>query len=321
MAFSWIDGLLILLIALSVWGGCRHGFILSALDLLRWIGSLLAGLFFYKPVAGWLAAATGWTEVWNQPAGFLLTALLTGVLIQIAGRGLLRRLPAETHERPLNKLFGALPGLANGLVTAAIFSALFFALPLSDTFSQSLRASRLATNLAGYTDDLETALVPIFEAPLRQTLNRRTTIEPGSNERVELPFRVENAPARPDLEAEMLALINRERAADGLAPLAADPEMTEVARRHSSDMFARGYFSHYTPEDKDPFERMREMNVKFRAAGENLALAPTLQIAHTGLMNSPGHRENILRPAFGRVGIGILDGGRRGLMVSQEFRN
>ena len=86
-------------------------------------------------------------------------------------------------------------------------------------------------------------------------------------------------------------------------------------------MFARGYFSHYTPEDKDPFERMREANVKFRAAGENLALAPTLQIAHTGLMNSPGHRENILRPAFGRVGIGILDGGRRGLMVSQEFRN
>jgi uncharacterized protein YkwD len=66
---------------------------------------------------------------------------------------------------------------------------------------------------------------------------------------------------------------------------------------------------------------MREANVRFRIAGENLALAQTLQMAHTGLMNSPGHRANILRPQFGRVGIGIMDGGKRGLMVSQEFRN
>jgi len=86
-------------------------------------------------------------------------------------------------------------------------------------------------------------------------------------------------------------------------------------------MFARGYFAHVTPEGVDPFTRMREAKVSFLTAGENLALAPTLQIAHTGLMNSPGHRENILRPSFGRVGIGIMDGGLHGLMISQEFRN
>ena len=86
-------------------------------------------------------------------------------------------------------------------------------------------------------------------------------------------------------------------------------------------MFVRGYFSHYTPEGKDPFQRMHDAGVTYRTAGENLALAPTLQLAHTGLMNSPGHRANILHPQFGRVGIGILDGGRRGIMVSQEFRN
>ena len=119
----------------------------------------------------------------------------------------------------------------------------------------------------------------------------------------------------------MLELVNQERASRGLKPLEPDPEMTEVARRHSADMFRRGYFSHYTPEGKDPFERMRESDVRFRTAGENLALAPTLRQAHTGLMNSPGHRANILRPQFGRVGIGILDGGRRGLMVTQKFRN
>ncbi|HEX8637671.1 MAG TPA: CAP domain-containing protein, partial [Pyrinomonadaceae bacterium] len=122
-------------------------------------------------------------------------------------------------------------------------------------------------------------------------------------------------------EAEMLELVNRERAANGLEPLASDPEMTEVARRHSADMFERGYFSHNTPENKTPFDRMRAADVRFRTAGENLALAPTLSIAHTGLMNSPGHRANILEPRYGRLGIGILDGGRRGLMITQNFRN
>ena len=119
----------------------------------------------------------------------------------------------------------------------------------------------------------------------------------------------------------MLDLVNQERAAAGLKPLAADPELTEVARRHSADMFARGYFAHDTPEGRTPFDRMRAANVRFITAGENLALAPTVQVAHNGLMNSPGHRANILRPEFGRLGIGIMDGGMRGLMVSQEFRD
>ena len=119
----------------------------------------------------------------------------------------------------------------------------------------------------------------------------------------------------------MLELVNSERIAARLHPLAPDPELTEVARRHSADMFARGYFAHVTPEGRDPFERMREAKVGFLAAGENLALAPTVQVAHTGLMNSPGHRANILRPQFGRVGIGIMDGGIHGLMVTQDFRN
>jgi uncharacterized protein YkwD len=97
--------------------------------------------------------------------------------------------------------------------------------------------------------------------------------------------------------------------------------MTVVARAHSKDMFAKGFFAHVNVEGKDPFDRMRAGGVKFRTAGENLALARTLQQAHNGLMNSPGHRANILQPRFGRLGIGILDGGIYGLMVTQNFRN
>ena len=80
----------------------------------------------------------------------------------------------------------------------------------------------------------------------------------------------------------MLRLVNKERQAMGLKALSPDPELTEVARKHSTDMFVRGYFAHDTPEGRDPFDRMRAADVRFLTAGENLALARSVPIAHTG---------------------------------------
>src|SRR4030095_2519012 len=126
----------------------------------------------------------------------------------------------------------------------------------------------------------------IFGEATKQTVNRLTA-EPESDETVDLHFTVEDSKPRPDLEAKMLELVNEERIKKGLKPLKADPEMGQLARRHSRDMFTRGYFSHYTPEGKDPFDRMKANNIKFQSAGENLALGQTLTICHQGLMNSP----------------------------------
>ena len=64
---------------------------------------------------------------------------------------------------------------------------------------------------------------------------------------------------------------------------------------------------------------MERYNIKFSAAGENLALAPNVSLAHQGLMNSPGHRANIMSGDFGKVGIGVVDGGIYGEMFVQEF--
>lgn len=321
MTVNFIDVLLGLLIVLNLANGYRRGFILGVLDLAGWALSLLAGLRFYEPVARWLGPRLDlWSEVWDQPIAFILVALFVGVLVHLVGNALLRRLSPDVHERPTNQTLGLLPGLANGLITAAIISALLFAVPLSEGISERMRESVVANRLAGYAQRLESTLRPVFGEAIARTLNL-LTVQPDSNERVTLPFTVTSTRPRPDLERQMLDLVNEERIANGLQPLAPDPELTEVARRHSTDMFARGYFAHDTPEGLTPFDRMHESDVRFIVAGENLALAPTVSVAHTGLMNSPGHRANILRPQFGRLGIGIMDGGMRGLMVSQEFRN
>jgi len=321
MTINAIDLLLVVVIVLSLMNGYRRGFVHGVLDLAGWVLSLIAGLRYYHPLARWLGAHIDlWSEVWDQPIAFVLIGLLVSIAVHLIGHALLTRLPKDIQERPVNQILGLLPGVANGVIVAAILSALLLALPLSEGLSERTRDSALAGRLAVYAERLEGQLRPVFAEAIGRTLNL-LTIRPDSNERVTLPFKVETTRARPDLEKRMLDLVNQERAAAGLRPLVSDPELTEVARKHSADMFARGYFAHDTPEGLTPFDRMRQSNVRFLTAGENLALAPTLQVAHTGLMNSPGHRENILRPQFGRVGIGIMDGGMRGLMVSQEFRN
>lgn len=321
MSFNLIDVLLGILIVLSLVNGYRRGFVLGVLDLASWVLSLLAALRFYEPVARWLGPNINvWSEVWDQPVAFILVAVFVGVLVHLVGYALLRRMSPDVHEEPTNQALGLLPGLANGLITAAIISALLMSIPLSESISERTRASVIANRLAVYAQRLEGTLRPVFGEAIAKTLNL-LTVQPDSNERVTLPFTVTSSRPRPDLEQQMLDLVNEERIANGLQPLAPDPELTEVARRHSADMFNRGYFAHDTPEGLTPFNRMRDANVRFLVAGENLALAPTVSVAHTGLMNSPGHRANILRPQFGRVGIGIMDGGMRGLMVSQEFRN
>jgi uncharacterized protein YkwD len=322
LGINFVDILLVLLILLSMLYGWERGFILGLLDLLRWAGSLLAGLRFYPVAARWLGAIVDWPEFWTRPAAFLLAATLAGLIIHLLGYLLLRRLPKDIHRRRVNRALGLLPGFVNGLLLAAILAPLLMALPLPESLGNSSRESAIANRLAVVTQRLESKLTPIFDEAVRRTLYMLTVRpEPEAGGSVKLPYTVANPRPRPDLEARMLMMVNEERARAGLKPLAPDPEMTEVARKHSVDMFGRGYFAHISPEGRSPFDRMHEAGVGFTIAGENLALAPSLQIAHTGLMNSPGHRANILRPQFGRLGIGIVDGGWRGLMVTQNFRN
>jgi uncharacterized protein YkwD len=125
----------------------------------------------------------------------------------------------------------------------------------------------------------------------------------------------------PDAEQQMLDLVNMERSRAGLQPLVADDHLRDVARAHSLEMFQMDYFSHTSPTAGTPFDRMHAAGIQFLVAGENLAYAPNVQVAHQGLMNSPGHRANILRPEFGRVGIGVIRSLAQGSMFTQDFTN
>lgn len=316
---NWIDILLLGIVAYGIWDGWQKGFILELLYLLGLLISIAATFLLYPYPTTFINKYFPTLGSWALPLSFIVTYVLMRVLTNWLINKTLHNIPVEAHGRWDNKFLGLVPGLLNGVVHAVIVAALLLALPISNKISTKTRESRFVVKLSVPAEWIETKLSLVFDE-VERTMNR-LTVKPGSDQTVILPFKVIAPPQQADLEALMLSWVNAERIKAGLNILKADPELTKVARKHSVDMFQKGYFSHVSPDGKGPFDRMRYDGVKFTNAGENIALAPTLDIAHSGLMHSPGHRANILRPEFGRLGIGIVDGGKYGLMISQEFRN
>ncbi|MBD8067393.1 CAP domain-containing protein [Bacillus sp. PS06] len=107
-------------------------------------------------------------------------------------------------------------------------------------------------------------------------------------------------------ERQLFDLTNASRVRHGLDPLIWDDEVSITARKHSVDMAENQFFDHTNLKGQSPFDRMLEDQIEYSVAGENLALGQLSSIfAHEGLMNSLGHRENILHPDFELLGVGV----------------
>ncbi len=107
-----------------------------------------------------------------------------------------------------------------------------------------------------------------------------------------------------DLEQELLALTNQERAEQGLPALIPDEALVRIARRHSIGMAEQGFISHELPSG-DLRARMSRAGYRHLVARENVAVAPTVLKAQNALIDSLGHKNNILARDVSRVGIGI----------------
>lgn len=115
-----------------------------------------------------------------------------------------------------------------------------------------------------------------------------------------------SASLKEGFEAQLFDLTNAARVEHGLGVLSFDKAVQATARDHSKDMAVNNYFSHTNKEGQSPFDRMTEDGIAYRTAGENLAAGQSSSIfAHEGLMNSLGHRENILHPAFESLAVGV----------------
>lgn len=107
-------------------------------------------------------------------------------------------------------------------------------------------------------------------------------------------------------ELQNFDLVNAERKQHQLSTLKYSKQNSETARKHSKDMAKNHYFDHTNLKGQSPFDRLKKDGITFNSAGENLAYGQVSSIyAHQGLMNSIGHRKNILNDTFKILGVGV----------------
>lgn len=104
---------------------------------------------------------------------------------------------------------------------------------------------------------------------------------------------------------QVLSLVNKERNKVGISTLSADSQLNKLAQMKAEDMARKGYFSHTSPTYGSAFDMMNKYGVSYKTAGENIAKGQkTAQAVMGGWMNSSGHRGNILKPEYKRLGVG-----------------
>lgn len=129
-----------------------------------------------------------------------------------------------------------------------------------------------------------------------------------------------NGALKEGFEFQLFDLTNATRVQHGLHPLTWDDHVKITARDHSADMAINQYFDHTNLKGESPFDRMEKDQITFRTAGENLAAGQMSSIfAHEGLMNSIGHRENILQKDFESLGIGVAFDSNEKPYYTQNF--
>jgi uncharacterized protein YkwD len=123
-------------------------------------------------------------------------------------------------------------------------------------------------------------------------------------------------------ERSLLAAINGARAAAGVAPLRASSPLSSAAGWQSRVLARAGYLDHTSPDGSTLTDRLVRARWRGLAAGEDLAVAAEPAQAVAMWMQSPGHRENLLRPSFRTVGLGLARGtwnGRPAFYVTADF--
>lgn len=315
---NWADALIIgIIIAFGV-AGYFKGFIRQFYDVFSLVVAFFVSIKFYVPFSIYLAEKFSLSPNFAKVGAFFVIWVLIQFVLNFVFHFFYPKVPEWIRKSIINRGLGAIPGIVWGAIFVAIILTLSAVFPIKNQQKEELVNSKTGKLFIAKSQIIESYASRIFGGAINDTMTF-LTVKPNSGETVNLGFKTEKVTVDEKSENEMLEKLNKERTSRGLGALVMDEKLRELARAHSRDMFARGYFAHVDPDGKDPFKRMEEFGIKYTVAGENLALAPNVDLAHEGLMNSPGHRANILTAEFGKIGIGVIDGGPYGKMFSQEF--
>lgn len=296
------------------------GFRRGGLDMAASLAALAVGLGTALVALRPLAAAfpLGPTPGASGALWFLIVfAVLQVGLATLFSRALHRRFP-DLAGRIADRLLGLVPGALEGALVAALLALVLLLAPQGLVGADELAEGRVTGPLLRVGGAMQSALHEEFGSGVRELLGMGPPIG-VPDRRYPLP-RTSHGEREPAAEEELFERMNGARRDAGLPLFEREAALDEVARAHAEDMWRRGYFGHADPEGHDVVSRVEARGVAFGVVGENLALAPTAQVAHRGLMDSAGHRANLLSPKFRRAGVGAVRG-PTGATFVQVFRD
>ena len=318
---NWIDLVFIILIIYFVL--TQKGFINTFLEAVAFIFSLFFSYKFYGFFGKLLILNFSLSKGIAQASGFFIAWFLAEIIFSVMALPLSAKLFARFQKHPVNSSLGVVAAIIQAATIFLFFVSLVFAFPVRGQIKQALLDSRSGPIFMNVSRSTEKYIKNIFGEAVNETLNF-LTIKPESTERVNLGIKPQEKQLSYDTESEitMFSAVNKEREQRGIRVLTFDYQIRDVARDYALEMFKNGFFSHISAVDgSSPADRADRANISYLVIGENLAFAPDVYVAHSGLMNSEGHKRNILSEEFGKVGIGVVDGGVYGKMFVQEFTN
>ncbi|MDC0759298.1 CAP domain-containing protein [Brevibacillus sp. AG] len=151
---------------------------------------------------------------------------------------------------------------------------------------------------------------PVQQAPAQQTPVQPAPAQPRNNvTQPAAPVNQAEQGKTGDFAKQVADLVNQERAKAGLKPVQMDAALSKVALAKAQDMSANNYFDHNSPTYGSPFDMMKQYGIQYSTAGENIAMGQqSPQEVMQQWMNSEGHRQNIMNPAFTKIGVGVTNG-------------
>lgn len=319
---NWIDWSIIAVLLYYGYTGWQAGFADLGLSFVTFIISFWLAITFHAPVGDFFSQKFGIAPAWTTVLGYLIVGFIAEIILAEIVAIFMGRVPKKLVQSKYNKGLGVAVSAFNAFVVISFLLLVILALPLRGTIKADIQASKISNFLVIVAEKYGAPVKNSIEQA-KETAIKFMTVEPDSKERIALDITPQSNDLRIDdvSERELLALVNAERVKAGLRTLTADVKIIPVARAHSRDMFMGRYFSHVNPEGLDAGDRLDNAGIQYTVAGENLAYAADVINAHQGLMNSPGHRRNILEPSFGHIGIGIIATDRYGIIVTEDFTN
>lgn len=316
--FNWVDLIIVIVLLAFVWEASGRPLILELLGFLSFLAVFFISFRTYNLPAKFFETQFKVVHGLSLVLGFLTVWLLSEISLLLIIRSIIPKIPKL-------KFFGSkflliILSILRGLIFISLILVIIATFPIQPVLKMSVLNSKIGSQILARTYGLEQPLKQVFGGASNESLTF-LTIKPKTDEKIDLGFQTTEFSILGDAEVKMFDLVNQERVKVGVKPLVFDPKLREIARSYSADMLSRGYFSHYSPEGLSVADRMAKAGIDFLIVGENLSYAPDVQLAHQGLMNSEGHRENMLSIDYGKVGIGVMDAGVYEQMFTEVFSN